>query len=49
MVLDGGHADGEEDLLAVAVREVQEESGLQHVRIVTDAIFSLEALTVDGH
>lgn len=45
----GGHADGEEDLLAVAVREVQEESGLQHVRTVTDAIFSLEALTVDGH
>ncbi len=45
----GGHADGEEDLLAVALREVQEESGVKNVRPVTDEIFSLESLTVDGH
>lgn len=45
----GGHADGDEDLLAVAIREVQEESGIHNVTPVTDEIFSLESLTVDGH
>lgn len=45
----GGHADGEEDLLAVAVREVQEESGIEAVRPLTGDIYSLEVLTVDGH
>lgn len=45
----GGHADGEKDLLSVAVREVREESGISRVRPVTDEIFSLEVLTVDGH
>ncbi|MBR0040481.1 MAG: NUDIX hydrolase [Oscillospiraceae bacterium] len=45
----GGHADGEEDLLAVALREAREETGLQNVRPVSEEIFSLEVLTVDGH
>ena len=49
----GGHADGDADLLAVALREVSEESGLaaQHVWSADTAggIFSLEVLTVDGH
>lgn len=45
----GGHADGETDLLSVALREAREESGLQHVRPVMEDIFSLEALPVFGH
>ena len=45
----GGHADGEEDLLAVALREVREESGVKHARPASENIFSLEVLTVDGH
>ena len=45
----GGHADGEEDLLAVALREVTEETGVRSVRPVSPEIFSLEVLTVDGH
>lgn len=45
----GGHADGEEDLLAVALREAREESGIQNVRPISEDIFSLEVLTVDGH
>ena len=45
----GGHADGEEDLLAVALREVREESGVKNVRPASEDIFSLEVLTVDGH
>lgn len=45
----GGHADGDRDLLAVAVRETMEESGLTSVTPISRDIFSLEILTVDGH
>jgi len=45
----GGHADGDEDLCAVAIREVQEETGLQLVKLLQDGVFSLEILVVDGH
>ena len=44
----GGHADCDTDLLAVAMREVEEETGLK-THPVVDGIFSLESLTVDGH
>ena len=45
----GGHADGDHDLLAVALREVREESGLTAVQPVSRSIYSVEILTVDGH
>ena len=45
----GGHADGEEDLAAVALREVREETGVRSARLLSKEIFSLESLTVDGH
>ena len=45
----GGHADGDSDLLRVAIKEVREESGVQLVKPISDEIFSLEVLTVDGH
>lgn len=45
----GGHADGETDLLAVAIREAQEESGLTDLRPVSEDIFSVELLPVAGH
>lgn len=38
----GGHADGEGDLLAVALQEAQEESGLGRIRAVDTAIFDLD-------
>ena len=44
----GGHADGERDLLAAALREVREESGLE-ARPVLPGIYSLEILPVSGH
>ena len=45
----GGHADGEEDLLSVCLREVREESGLTQPRAVSGQIYSLEILGVDAH
>lgn len=45
----GGHADGNIDLKEVALKEAREESGLENIRLVSDDIFSLEILTVDGH
>jgi len=45
----GGHADDDEDLCAVAIREVQEETGLKHVKLLQDDVFSLEILVVEGH
>lgn len=44
----GGHADGEQDLLAVALREAQEESGISATPVSED-IFSVEILPVSGH
>ncbi len=45
----GGHADGEEDLCAVAMRELQEETGVKHAELVSREILSLESLNVRGH
>ena len=45
----GGHADGVENLAEVALRELQEETGVKNARLVSDEIFSIETLTVDGH
>ena len=45
----GGHADGEADLLSVALREAREESGISLVRPVTEKIISIETLCVNGH
>lgn len=45
----GGHADGEEDLLRVCLREVREESGLCGARAVSPGIYSLEILDVKSH
>lgn len=45
----GGHADGESDLCAVALRELQEETGVAHAHLVSREIFSLESLPVFGH
>lgn len=45
----GGHADGDENLLNVAQKEVLEESGLNTITPISEDIYSLEVLTVDGH
>lgn len=45
----GGHADGDHDLLHVAMKEIKEESSIQTVKPLSEEIASLEVLTVDGH
>ena len=45
----GGHADGEDDLCVVAMRELQEETGVKFAKLVSKEILSLETLTVSGH
>ena len=45
----GGHADGIENLSEVAMRELQEETGVRYARLVSDEIFSVEVLPVSGH
>lgn len=38
----GGHADGDLDLAAVAMREAMEESGLTRLRLVSPAVFDVD-------
>lgn len=45
----GGHADGEADLLNVAMREVSEETGIENLKAVDEKPLSLEILTVNAH
>ncbi|HWL13520.1 MAG TPA: NUDIX hydrolase [Ureibacillus sp.] len=45
----GGHADGETDLLAVALKEAKEETGLTNVAPVSEEIYSIEILGVPAH
>lgn len=47
-IYPGGHADGEENLLSVAIREVAEETGLD-VAVIEKEIFSLNSLPVMAH
>ena len=47
-IYPGGHADGEEDLLKVAIREVEEETGLK-VKVLDDNIYAIDSAPVKGH
>ena len=45
----GGHADGERDLLKVAVKEVAEETGVTNIKLLSGGIYSIETVPVDEH
>jgi 8-oxo-dGTP pyrophosphatase MutT (NUDIX family) len=38
----GGHCDGESDTLAVAIKEAQEESGINSIAALSDEIFDID-------
>lgn len=45
----GGHADGDSDFLHVALKEAQEETGLNNFKVLSDKTISLDVLNVPGH
>lgn len=45
----GGHADGDEDLLFVAIKEAQEETGVNNIIPISQEIASIDILPVFGH
>lgn len=45
----GGHADGDEDLLYVAIKEAKEETGVTNLKPLTDEIMGLDIIPVYGH
>ena len=45
----GGHADGNSDLIKVAIKEAQEETGIKHVKPIIDDICSIDILPVNAH
>jgi len=45
----GGHADGEANLMAVARREIAEETGLEEITPLTEDILAINVLTVERH
>ena len=38
----GGHCDGDPNVLGVAIKEAQEESGIQHIAPLSDTIFDID-------
>lgn len=45
----GGHSDGDNDLLYVAMKEAKEETGIKNVVPISKDIYSLELMNVNGH
>ena len=45
----GGHADGDSNLLHVALKEAEEETGLKNLKVLSDGIYGIQILTVDSH
>ena len=45
----GGHADGDEDLLYVSIKEAKEETGIIDIHPLLDKIASIDILPVYGH
>ena len=45
----GGHCDGDSDLLRVALKEAQEETGIENFKVLSNGIYSLEIVAVNSH
>ena len=47
-IYPGGHADGESNLLSVALREVEEETGLK-AKLLDNQIYAIQVNPVESH
>jgi len=45
----GGHNDGDEDLLKVAIKETKEETGIKEVKPFLDDIYMIDVIYVENH
>lgn len=45
----GGHNDGDDDLLHVAIKEAKEETGIKHIRPYDEDIFTIDVIYVKNH
>ena len=45
----GGHADGDSNLLQVALKEATEETGLTNLKVLKNGIYGIQILPVDSH
>lgn len=45
----GGHSDGDSNLLHVAKKEAEEETGLNNLKLLSDGIYGIQIITVDSH
>lgn len=45
----GGHADGDSNLCAVALKEAKEETGIQNINSASPEIFAIDVLPVSSH
>lgn len=45
----GGHADGDDDMLKVALKEANEETGLTNIMPLTEELASIDIIPVYGH
>ena len=45
----GGHSDGDSNLLHVAQKEAEEETGLNNLKLLSDGIYGIQIVTVDSH
>ncbi|MGL4990682.1 MAG: NUDIX hydrolase [Sarcina sp.] len=45
----GGHTDGDPNVINVALRELEEESGVKHYKLLSSTPISLDIIHVKGH
>lgn len=45
----GGHADGEADLLKVAIKEAKEETSVENIGVLDENIIAIDILPVVPH
>lgn len=45
----GGHADGDKDLQQVAMKEAKEETGIEHLTLLSKGLYAIDILPVWGH